>query len=217
MQECEAYGNARTGFYMGYSSPRRCIARNNGLYGFFCSFTPSIFNCISYDNSSSGFLFGSNNNIGIMSNCDAYNNGGHGFDISIGGGTSRYFIEACNFVNNGGYGIDLVDGNISIVDITNCGFGAGTEANTSGEINQSATDVISVFDSVTYPADTTPWVDPANGDFRINLAEAKGAGRGTYTQTEAGQAGTIGYPDIGAAQHLDSGGASQTFHPLGGS
>jgi hypothetical protein len=58
--------------------------------------------------------------------------------------------------------------------------------------------------TVTYANDVTPWVDPANGDFRINLAAAKGAGRGTFTQTAASYTGTIGYPDIGAAQHLEA-------------
>ena len=57
-----------------------------------------------------------------------------------------------------------------------------------------------------FASDVTPWVDPANGDFRINLAAAKGAGRGSYTQNAGG--GTVGYPDIGAAQHQDSGGSA---------
>lgn len=46
----------------------------------------------------------------------------------------------------------------------------------------------------------TPWIDPANGDFRINLAAAKGTGRGNFTETQASYTGTVAYPDIGAGQ-----------------
>ena len=72
----------------------------------------------------------------------------------------------------------------------------------------SSGSIVENIGAVTYGANLTPWVDPANGDFRINLAAAKGAGRGTFLQTSASYTGTVGFPDIGAAQHLDSGGAS---------
>jgi len=85
-------------------------------------------------------------------------------------------------------------------------FGAGTQANTSGDVNPGG-NVVQV-NSAFYASNVTPWVDPANGDFRINLAAAKDAGRGNFTQTAASYAGTVGYPDIGAAQHQDTGGAS---------
>ncbi len=86
----------------------------------------------------------------------------------------------------------------------NCGYGAGTQANTSGATN--GTGDLDVGGAVTYASDATPWADPANGDFRISLAAAKGAGRGAFTQTAASYAGTVGYPDIGAAQSAASGG-----------
>jgi hypothetical protein len=65
--------------------------------------------------------------------------------------------------------------------------------------------MMTVIGSVTYATDVTPWVDPTNGDFRINLAAAKGTGRGTFTQTASSYAGTVGYPDIGAAQSTGGG------------
>jgi len=73
---------------------------------------------------------------------------------------------------------------------------AGTQANgsadTPGAIVQSG--------AVTYGSNLTPWVDPANGDFRINLTAANWAGRGAFTETASSYAGTVGFPDIGAAQ-----------------
>ena len=58
--------------------------------------------------------------------------------------------------------------------------------------------------AVTYASNATPWVDPANGDFRTNLPAAMNAGRGAFTETAASYAGAVGYPDIGAAMHKDS-------------
>ncbi len=65
--------------------------------------------------------------------------------------------------------------------------------------------------SITYAADVTPWVDPANGDFRITLAAAKSAGRGSFTQTQSSYTGTIGYPDIGAAQSASTNATTRAF------
>jgi hypothetical protein len=123
-----------------------------------------------------------------------YNNTSNGINIATALST-HVWIENCNFVKNGGAGIN----NISVINtgfVYNCGYGAGTQANGSGDtINnlvQSGT--------VTYGSNLTPWVDPANGDFRINLLAANFAGRGAFTETASSYAGTIGTPDIGAAQ-----------------
>lgn len=138
----------------------------------------------------------------IFLNCDFYNNTGDGIDCS-GSAIAPIRIQNCNFVKNGGYGIRMPASGQVTGRVTNCGFGSGTQANTSGQTTGGQ--AIDVSGSVTYASDVTPWVDPANGDFRINLAAAKGAGRGAYTQTAASYSGTVGYPDIGAAQHQDSG------------
>lgn len=83
-------------------------------------------------------------------------------------------------------------------------------ANTSGQTN--GLDDFDIIGSVTYANDVTPWVDPANGDFRIDLAAAQGTGRGAFLQTDGSHAGTVSYPDIGAAQHEDAGGSGATVH-----
>jgi hypothetical protein len=51
-----------------------------------------------------------------------------------------------------------------------------------------------------------PFSAASTGDFRVTLAAAKGAGRGAFTETQASYTGTLGYPDVGAAQHQDTGG-----------
>ena len=135
-------------------------------------------------------------------NCDSYNNGGDGWRTITNTGT--VYFENSNFIKNGGYGINVDTGNRNGFAV-NCGFGAGTQANTSGTINVAAGQIEEIG-TVTYADDKTPWVDPANGDFRISIGAAKGQGRGTYTQTAASYSGTVGYPDIGAAQ-------SKVFYP----
>jgi hypothetical protein len=143
------------------------------------------------------------NNVGVqeITDTDVYNSGSDG--IKLSGSNSAVFIENCNLVKNNGWGINGA-GVGHNGTVTNCGFGSGTQANASG-----ATTALSGMletGSVTYASGVTPWVDPANGDFRISLAAAKGAGRGVYTETAASYSGTVGFPDIGAAQHLDTDG-----------
>lgn len=144
-----------------------------------------------------------------FSTCDVYNNGGSGVNFQT---TSTVLgsVDSCNFVKNGGYGI--VNAGASTIQVRSCGYGTGTQANTSGTTSGN----VSESGAVSYASDVTPWTDPANGDFRISLATAKGAGRGTFTQTAASYTGTVGYPDIGAAQHLDSGGGPRLVNVNGG-
>jgi lysophospholipase L1-like esterase len=211
--ECEAYA---------------CNAANVAtLGGFTCNITTTFLRCVAHDNAGAnndGFFVGGNNaalinciadtngraginhNVasggGIISGCDCYNNGADGIKLSAASSFEGYHIDNCNLVNNTGYGINGSGAGIKHGTIINCGFGAGTKANTSGQTN--ALNSMEVINAVTYPIDVTPWVDPANGDFRIALTQAKGAGRGSFTETQASYAGTVGYPDIGAAQHLET-------------
>lgn len=185
-------GSNNNGFVLQRAIAVACIADTNGKDGFSVSAVNSTF----------------------LINCDSYNNGGAGCDLS-GVSAAHFTIQNSNFIKNGTYGINssgsLVLRNGSII---NCGFGSGTQTNASGSIISGLTG-ISVIGTVTYAADVTPWVAPTTGDFRINLATAKGAGRGAFTETQASYTGTVGYPDIGAAQHSESagstGGGSYTF------
>lgn len=212
--ECEVYNanlNNTSGdaaFKLGGASSYfiRCVAHDNtgsngvGFIGGAGTQAGQAFiDCISDSNGSHGFFYQGRDN-GYFFNCDAYNNGGSGFRIIANTVPIDIYMENCNSFKNSVYGIDI-GATTSNVYITNQSYGSGTQANTSGTIN--GTNNVVEIDSTTYPADTTPWVDPANGNFSINHSSAKGTGRGTFTQTAASYGGTVGYPDRGAAQHQE--------------
>lgn len=163
-------------------------------------------NCISANNGKEGFNIRAEPTYVV--NCDSYNNGGAGYDQSRTP-SSFIHVENCNFIKNGVYGINS-SGNLLLRHgtIINCGFGSGTQANGTADI-VSGLQGVDVSGSVTYAANTTPWVDPANGNFRINAAAAINAGRGNFTQLLVNSpTNTIGFPDIGAAQTTNTAGAS---------
>lgn len=211
--ECEAYacnkGNITNhgGFSAtGSSAFLRCIAHDNtgaNTAGFYHSAAAQFFNCIADTNGGVGFRIASTSQA-ILLNCDSYNNGSDGLDLT-GASALPVLIENCNFVNNTGRGINS-SGSATLRNglISNCGFGSGTQANDGGDIFSGANG-ITTAGTVTYASNETPWTDPANGDFRVSLATAKGAGRGSFVQVAGSYAGTVSYPDIGAAQHADSG------------
>ncbi len=201
--ECEAYGNctAGTASTAGFKCVGtvaifiRCVAHDNTIDGFFGSGTGSyitLINCIADTNATGvdcttagAFIF----------NSDFYNHSATGI-IFASGNTGQVWIENCNFVLNVSAGINSVSA-VNSGFVYNCGYGSGTQANGAdsiGNLQQSGT--------VTYAANVTPWVDPANGDFSINLSQAQSAGRGAFTETASSYTGTVGYPDIGAAQSL---------------
>lgn len=206
--ECEAYttNTANTSgdcaFKLVGSTAIRCIAHDNSgsnNVGFVGSGSQCI-NCIADTNGSHGFQ-NPGGAFSAFTYCDAYNNGGDGFNIT--GSGAEAWVDSCNAVKNGAWGVNFAS-LTQVGGILNVGYGSGTQANSSGTFVAAGNIINS--GSVTYASNVTPWVDPANGDFRINLAAAKGAGRGSFTETAASYTGTIGYPDIGSAQHLDAGG-----------
>lgn len=205
--ECEAYAcnQSNTSGYGGFYAmafAERCISHDNtgsNSRGF-ANANVFLVNCVADTNGSNGFEITAS---GHITGCESYNNGGDGLNIS--GSATVVSVSSCNFVKNTRYGINAASAAPGGV-VLNCGFGSGTQANGSGTTN--GIDMVTVIGSVTYASNVTPWVDPANGDFRISLAAAKGAGRGSFLQTASSYAGTIGYPDIGAAQYQDSGGGS---------
>ncbi len=156
-------------------------------------------------------MVGGNSGGGILfSGCDIYNNGSDGINI-VSSGTEIIWIENCNLIKNTGAGINNT-ATTNFGYVYNNGYGAGTQANGSA-------DTLGPFiasGAVTYASNVTPWVDPANGDFRISLAAAESAGRGVFTETAASYTGTIGYPDIGAAQSLNTSGGGLRLAGHGG-
>jgi len=214
--ECEVYacnssntGTTGGGFNCAYTGIQliRCISHDNvggaNCHGFVIS-AGSAISCIADSNAGTGFRVTGITGISL-SGCDSYNNTVDGFDFT-GASVAFVILENCNSVNNTGWGFNSSGSSIRLGVLTKCGLGSGTMINDGGGIN-TVFGATFISDTVTYAADLTPWTTPATGDFRISLATAKGTGVGTFTETAASYTGTIAYPDIGAAQHLDAGGA----------
>ncbi len=209
--ECEAYlcnkgnNNAAGGFNLSGNGnvAVRCVAHDNAgnlNNGYVLAGAENILiNCIADTCGLAGFRISTTVNA-VLIGCDAYNNVGAGVDM-IGASATEVVIQNSNFIKNGGWGINSSGSPIRVGLITNCGFGLGTQTNTLGNINLTSMGGISINGTVGYPTGLTPWVDPANGDFRINLPQALAAGRGNFTETQSSYTNTIAFPDIGAAQH----------------
>lgn len=207
--ECEAYdcnrnnSTAKGAIHLLSSGAIaiRCYSHHNAGSngnGYYADTTVSFIGCVAHSNGKDGWYANSDQFLTLIG-CEAYNNTGSGLDSQGGSGTLNFNVQSCNFVKNGRYGIEC-SATTRYGVIYNCGFGAGTQANSLGQITANISPV-GISGSVTYPNDVTPWADPANGDFRIVLPEAKAAGRGSYLQTYGESApNTVGYPDIGACQ-----------------
>ncbi len=222
MQECEIYGcnQSNTGGLAGVavsssSAMKRCyIHDNTGNATVGVHITTAFLameSCVIESNGKYGIDIFATNGGGNFNNCDIYNNGSDGINLGAASAAAYWiYAENCNFVKNSGYGINFAGtGNVQGA-ITNCGFGSGTQVNTSGQTNGLGG--VEVSGSVTYPSGVTPWNAPTTGDFRIILPQAQYVGRGTFTETDGTNTGTVAYPDIGAAQHsLASAGAAILF------
>ena len=221
---CEAYGTnqSNTSDFGGFSVSssfaifHRCISHSNlgsnsaGFVNLGGNNTLSSYSgCIAHLNGGKGFNIKMSLSNIFISGCDSYDNTGDGFNVANrDNNRGKCHIENCNSVKNGGYGLNTPQTTNRII-ANNIGFGAGTMANSSGQIVSPQTTNLEISGTVTYADDVTPWTDPDDGDFTINLAAAKNAGIGEYTQTKSGYGDpnpTIGFPDIGAAQHQDAGG-----------
>lgn len=191
---------------------RRCIVHDvtgsasNGVYSTAQTFTAE--RCIFDSNGRHGVAVFATNGAAVLSSCEFYNNGSDGVNLGSGSGTG-YSVSAdnCNFVKNGGYGVNFAGSGTCTGQLSNCGFGSGSAANTSGTTN--ALGGVVETGSVTYASGVTPWSAPDTGNFTIVLAAAKAAGRGSYTQTQSNYTGTSSSPDIGAAQATSAGGGGK--------
>ncbi len=141
----------------------------------------------------------------ISVNCEYYNNV-DGIKLAPTTlGNFAYMVNN-NFIKNSGKGINNTVTKQSGI-IYNNGRGAGTQANGSADTLGS---ILDTSTDITYVANATPWNAPTTGDFRIVLAGAKNAGRSHFEETDGTNTGTVGFPDIGAAEHYDTQ-KSQTF------
>lgn len=225
LTECEAYAcNKRAATDAGISMASaggfaiRCISHDNsasGSVGFLLGNATAVIACIADSNAGDGFVISATSSA-VVRGCDSYANGGDGLDMTASGNPTMVSIENSNFVDNTGWGINSsASPTLRGGSILNCGFPntGGSTSNGSGNINTAIEGVL-VSGTVTYANTETPWSNPSTGDFRITLAAAKGAGIGSYARTDGASTSTVGYPDIGAAQHQEtatSSGGSYTW------
>lgn len=222
--ECEAYNcNTATvtngcGFYFGGNVRAiRCVAHDCTVttygIGFLLSASSGLIvleSCIA-DTCYYGIALLAVAETAIQ-NCDIYNCTSSGIYMFNGWNSYVVSIENTNMTKNGGWGFQDASGMTSdhIRRFRNCGFGAGTQANSSGNISTITIGVKIEEGTVNYASNATPYNDPANGDFSITLAAAQNAGRAAWTQTASSYGGTTGYASIGAAQPEAGGGGGST-------
>jgi hypothetical protein len=224
---------ASINIYVIESEAYACNASATSSLGGFCKTSGSgafvFINTFSHDHSGSnghGFVNSTSGSEMVLINSIAANCGGKGAFIPAGGTQNSLISINSNYYNNTGDAITIGSVNPWVLDLLmnnnfvknngkaiNCsatkqagiiynnGRGSGTQANGSadalGSIIDSGTDI-------TYASDVTPWNAPTTGDFRTTLAAAQGAGRGHFEENDGTHTGTVGYPDIGAAQHRDT-------------
>lgn len=220
--ECEAYSCGKGAVTLGaFQSPYypvfiRCFAHDcnySNVYGFLTE-GGTFVGCIAHNCKAGGFFTGvsAGNTNSVFVNCDSYaSSAGAGFIIGYNGAYGATVLaENCNALKNASYGFwgrssTGYKGGL----IQNSGYGTGTQANATADTGTLGSIVAS--GAVSYGSNLTPWTDPANGDFRINLAAAKGAGRGSFTETAPSYTGSVAYKDIGSCQHTDSGGGGMLY------
>lgn len=210
---CEAIGSV-TG--AGFAATAeclfyQCVSHKNALHGF--SLGGAVihaFNSIAYSNSVHGFNLSGTATIQSVVNCDAYGNYTNGFAIVA---DNPYAFINCNALGNGQYGIAHSSATtVQLVNLFNCGFGSGSQTNASGNILNVVGNIIEIG-TITYPADSTPWLNPSVGNFSINSPYSKNAGFNTFLQKEVlSENKTVGHFDVGAAPASSAGsGGSFTF------
>ncbi len=203
--ECEAYtnnvNNNNPGAGFGITNAGgawfyHCISHDNAgsnTAGFYLLAANAVLqNCVADTNGHFGAASGASGvNLSAL-NCDFYNNGSDGINITSAG-TNGNRIENCNFFKNTGLGIN----NASVINegyVYNCTYGAGTQANGGSNTLNNFVET----GATTYTSNLTPWVDPANGNF-TQTPLAGIVGRGAFTTTASSYGPTVGYPFDGAA------------------
>ncbi len=168
-----------------------CIVDSNGKYGVQCTTqaTFSFRNCVFYNNTNDAI----------------YTSGTTGFFVVS--------IENCDFFKNGGWGINLsgITGSpIGYIDY--CRYGAGSEANSSGQV--SLPRGMSQTNAITFASNANPYTDAAAGDFTTTAFDG---GRASWQNTQSGYGDTTGYAYIGACQPEASAGGGAGNIPRSGS
>lgn len=212
---CEVTGSTAGGnaaFTVNSGTLWGCTSHDNAARGFDIRINGVLSDCLSYNNTGSeghGFFVYIGYGLDLV-RCVAYNDAQHGFYVADNS-VDMHAIN-CIAANNGGYGFNHASAPAN-VSLLNC---AGY-LNTSGNYptGTSLPIVIENFQALS----TSPFVAAGSNDFRLNTTAGGGAScRGTGLPSSwPGNSLTVSAPDIGAAQHADSGGGVVQGAIIGGS
>lgn len=155
-----------------------CWARNCTSVGFTTAGNNSIMGCIASGCGSYGFT---TNNSGVMVNCVAYGNGNSGFWKQNSNVARSMLFLNCISVGNTNYGFE--DQSTVDVALRNCASYGNTVARSTG--------IAATLDVGAITLTGSPFIDAANGDFRLN-------NKGTGIACKVGGAYNVfpNYPNI---------------------
>lgn len=210
--------------FFGCTLSRAVVTGCTGGVGYSIGNTASLFACIAYANTVAGFNIAASNvflsnclsygNTGgttdgfiiiqpcTFVNCTAYGNGRDGFrSVGLGAIGDGVLSFNCISENNGGWGF-----NAGVVNTFTKTFNLAVYNNTAG-----ATNGVIVNSNLITPSGDV-FVNAASSNFALNnIAGAGALLRGTGFPGTFNAGATVGYLDVGAAQHPDSGGATTIF------
>jgi hypothetical protein len=152
----------------------------------------------------------------IITNCDFYNMTADAilFVPLNTTGNGYNYVANCNFVLIGGKAINNLTQGSQSGGGSGGGIAAGIMYNCGRYMVAGGPDVLgSIMDggnNFIYPS--SPYRNAPAGDFSLLQTVGLNSGRSFFTQTLGGKGGTVGYPDVGAAQAL---GTLQGFIPSG--
>jgi hypothetical protein len=183
---CSTSGCVTTGSGFLSTVSINCVAINNAVIGFSAAYT---YRCIAVNNTVGFFIYG--NSTPICVNCIAYGNSSDGF---LGDAGYGHLIVGCHAENNTGVGFNTIVNSI----LNSCSAFNNTGGNYATQ-NPTNTHILTISGSA--------FVSAVGGNFQLNNTPGAGAslraaaiGDNTWTKLPL----TLGYADIGAAQHQDS-------------
>lgn len=208
---CQATGCSTSGNAFNGATGARfidCEAWANSVSGFRNISGGACINCISSANTGSADGFVVDHSTTIV-NCVSYGNAGAGFTITGNGPLTTVFQNCIAEGNTGaGWKTDGVSWGIVLI---HCAAYNNSAAYTASQLT-----AFSLINFVTQSAGSY-FTNAASGDFSLNSTSGRGALlRGTGFPGTYQRGLTVGYADIGAAQHQDAGGGGLALPVSGG-
>lgn len=190
--KCQATGNSVTSFIIGNGIYIGCEAYSNTAHGFQLSVNVALY-CLSYNNTgagSDGFSLAG----GIAMNCIAYGNGRDGFRLGNDTACVNCHSEANGVTSAAGKGYVVSRPSNAFINCTEFNNPGGTITAPSAYATLQAITVLT----------SSAFVNAAGSNFALNNTAGGGAScRAAGIPGTFPTGTTIGYQDIGAAQHAD--------------